>query len=94
MNDDVKISTLGFGVQYTVIPSLYNSLREISFVVIGNMFAICYSGLTLKTNALFGLETLWKLDMGKLVQDFEPFFQKYKMNQEKINQLMDIEFFM
>lgn len=94
MNDDVKISTLGFGVQYTVIPSIYNSLREISFVVIGNMFAICYSGLTLKTNVLFGLETLWKMDMGKLVQDFEPFFQKYKMNQEKINQLMDIEFFM
>lgn len=94
MSDDVKLSTIGYGVEYTVIGGIYNSLRNIAFVLFGNMFAICYSGLTLRTNALMGLETLWKMNMGKLVQDFEPFYQKYKMNQEKINQLMDIEFFM
>ena len=94
MSDEVKLSTIGYGVEYTVIGGIYNSLRNIAFVLFGNMFAICYSGLTLRTNALMGLETLWKMDMGKLVQDFEPFYQKYKMNQEKINQLMDIEFFM
>ena len=94
MSDEVKLSTIGYGVEYTVIGGIYNSLRNIAFVLFGNTFAICYSGLTLRTNALMGLETLWKMDMGQLAQDFEPFYQKYKMNQEKINQLMDIEFFM
>lgn len=61
------------------------------FGLIGDIFEIFVSGLTLRTNSLRGLETLIRFDYDSLFTSIESILSKAVLNKKNIDNILDLE---
>lgn len=64
---------------------------EFNFAIVGTVFELYVSGLTMRTNPTQGLEAILKIDYDKLVDEVSDVLGKVSMDRKNLDNLFDLE---
>lgn len=64
---------------------------EFNFAIVGTVFELYVSGLTMRTNSTQGLEAILKIDYDKLVDEVSDVLGKVSMDRKNLDNLFDLE---
>ena len=64
---------------------------EFNFAIVGTVFELYVSGLTMRTNPVQGLEAILKIDYEKLIDEVSDVLGKVSMDRKNLDNLFDLE---